>query len=442
MENMEEDPDLGMESESNRAVINSLNPDCWRLILNYLSIQELMQSETTCKDWQKLVLDHISHRQIMIMERECDENTLILRNSGDVWPSFKRWLKKCGPAVQELDANCQHFRDVVEVLRGTCPNLEVLRLMNLKKKLSPTTTHHFPKLTWLVFENCDEITDDCIAQFLTDDMTELAIISNKRVTGRFLANMPHDKMSRLVLRDCRALKFSNLVTNVDHLKKLTTLVLWKKNRSKIEIRNKLHLLLDKMPNLGEIGFNIDDMLSSNDEQDCLEESNVFFEAVCRLKKLHRFNANFEVWDRHLEALAKSCKDLLAVRLQCTEITRAGLDALCRHTGPQLYELDLSESSLVDDDIVACIRACPKLVWLDISYCQLSERAVQRVAAARRDMRADLSASKYASNDLNNLCYRLLLVVCRWAFTGNQEEIKDVLDLKYRNDGFVSDSSEY
>ncbi|XP_061726253.1 uncharacterized protein LOC133531873 isoform X1 [Cydia pomonella] len=433
MEYMEEDPQLGVvsEPETNSAIINSLNADCWRLILDYLSVQELLQTEPTCKDWQKLVLGHISHRQIMILEKECDENTLILRKSSDVWPSFKRWLKKCGPAVREFDTDCQYFKNVMEVLRDTCPNLEVLRLSNLKKKLSPTNKLHFQKLTWLVFENCDEITDDCVNQFLSSDMNELAIISNKRVTGKFLNNLKTDKMKRLILRDCRALKFSFLLSSADHLKNLTSFVLWKENRSKIEIRNKLHLLLDKMPNLGEIGFSVVDLFTMYDDQHYLEESNVFFESVCRLKKLHRFNANFEVWDHHLEALAMNCKELLAVRLLFNQITRVGLDALCRYLGPQLYELNLSDSTFDDDDIVACVYACPKLVWLDISYCPLSDRAVHRIATARRDMRDNLRDSKYASNDDNNLCYPLQLVIGRWNLTGTKKILRmsSICDLK-------------
>ncbi|XP_063371062.1 uncharacterized protein LOC134659328 [Cydia amplana] len=443
MEYMEEDPELGMvsEPESNSAIINSLNADCWRLILDYLSVQELLQTERTCKDWQKLVLHHISHRRIMIQESECDENTLILRKSSDVWPSFKRWLKKCGPSVQEFDADGQYFRGVMEVLRDTCPNLEVLRLTNLKKKLSPTNTLHFQKLTWLVFENCDEITDDCINQFLTSDMNELVIISNKRVTGKFLNNLKAGQMKRLILRDCRALKFSFLLTYADRLKNLTDLVLWKKNRSKIEIRSKLHLLLDKMPNLEQIGFSVVDMFNRYNDQQCLEESNVFFESVCRLEKLHRFNANFDMWDHHLEALARNCKDLLALHLSCDQITREGLDALCRHRGPQLYELNLSGSALVDDDIVACIYACPKLLWLDITFCHISAGAVQRIASARRDMRDNLRDSKYASNDHNNLCFKLLLFIYRRDFNGNEEDFKDVIDLRYKNyrdDDYTSD----
>ncbi|XP_063391342.1 uncharacterized protein LOC134676888 isoform X2 [Cydia fagiglandana] len=400
---MEEDAEMVSEVQTNRAVINSLNADCWRLILDYLSVQELMQTERTCKDWQKLVLHHISHRRIMIQESECDENTLILKKSSDVWPSLKRWLKKCGPSVQEVDADGQYFKGVIEVLRDTCPNLEVLR----------------------------EITDDCINQFLSSDMNELVIISNKRVTGKFLNNLKAGQMKRLILRDCRALKFSFLLTCADRLKNLTDLVLWKKNRSKIEIRSKLHLLLDKMPNLEQIGFSVVDMFNRYNDQQCLEESNVFFESVCRLKKLHRFNANFEVWDQHLEALARNCKDLLAVHLSCDQITREGLDALCRHRGPQLYELDLSGSALVDDDIVACIYACPKLVWLDLSFSHISVGAVERIAAARRDMRANLRDSKYASNDHNNLFFKLRLVIYRWDFIGNEEDFKDVIDLEYR-----------
>ncbi|XP_063544793.1 uncharacterized protein LOC134752945 [Cydia strobilella] len=442
MEYMEEDPDLVSEAQTNRAVINSLNADCWRLILDNLSVQELLQTERTCKDWQKLVLDHISHRQIMILDKECDENTLILRKSSDVWPSFRRWLKKCGPSVQEIEADCRYFKDLVEVLRDTCPNLELLRLINLKKKLSPTSTLHFQKLKWVVFEHCDEITDDCVNQFITSDINELSIISNKRVTGKFLNNLKTDKMHRLILRECRALKFSFLLTCADRLKNLTTLVLWKKNRSKIEIRNKLHLLLDKMPNLGQISFSVVDMFTRYDDQHYLEESNVFFESVCQLKNLHRFNANFEVWDHHLEALAINCKELRAVRLSCDQITRVGLDALCRHLGPQLYELNLSGSALIDDDIVACVYACPKLVWLDISFSQQSDRIIQRIATARRNMRDNLRDSKYASNHNNNLCLNLRLVIYRWDFNGNEEDFKDVIDLQYayyRSDEYGSDN---
>ncbi|XP_063391222.1 uncharacterized protein LOC134676768 [Cydia fagiglandana] len=183
MECMKEDPDLGMvsEAESNSTIINSLNADCWRLILDYLSVQELLQTERTCKDWQKLVLDHISHRRIMIQDKECDENTLILRKSSDVWASFKCWLQKRGRSVQKLDADCEYFEDVVEVLRDSCPNLEVLKLSNIKEKLSPTNTLHFQKLTRLAFRGCHWL--DC---FYSDSIIDRIAAARRDMRANLL----------------------------------------------------------------------------------------------------------------------------------------------------------------------------------------------------------------------------------------------------------------
>ncbi|XP_063371064.1 uncharacterized protein LOC134659330 [Cydia amplana] len=427
-----------VEERSNSAIINSLNADCWRLILDYLSVKELLQTELTCRDWQKLMLDHISHRPIVIHSMEIDENTLILRQSSDAWCSFKRWARKCGRSVQDFDMDCKHYKDVVETLRDYCPNLLGLKLSRLKKKLSPTNALHFQKLQWLVFDCCDEVTDDCVSQFLTDSLEELRITYNKRVTGRFLNNLkPVNNMKSLALKHCRALRFPFLLSVADRLSNLTVLELWKRNRSKIEIRDKLHLLFEKMPYLREIDIEIYDMLRRPDEERRRTESNVFFESICRLKKLGRVNANFQVWDNHLEALASSCKELMAVDLICNHITRRGLDALCRHVGPRLLELNLAESLLTDDDVAACVYACPKLLSLDLSDCPALEWAVRRIAQARRDMRRD---HKFAADTF--LRMPLPLTMSRWDFYGDADDYKDVVEVRFNSDGYSSVERQY
>ncbi|XP_061726252.1 uncharacterized protein LOC133531871 isoform X2 [Cydia pomonella] len=424
--------------QSNSAIINSLNADCWRLILDYLSIKELLQTELTCKDWQKLVLDHISHRPIVIHSMEIDENTLILKQSSEAWCSFKRWARKCGGSVQDFDMDCNHYKDAVETLRDHCPNLVGLKLSRLKKKLSPTDTLHFQKLTWLVFDCCDEVTDDCVSQFLTNSLEELRITYNKRVTGRFLNNLkPVNNMKSLGLKHCRALRFPFLLSAADRLSNLTVLELWKRNRSKIEIRDKLHLLFEKMPNLREIDIEIYDMLRRPDEEIRLAESNVFFESICRLKKLTRVNANFQVWDNHLEALASSCKQLMGVDLICNHITRRGLDALCRHVGARLLELNLAESLLTDDDVAACVYACPKLLSLDLSDCPRLVWAVRRVALARRAMRRSPRLAAEAS-----LRLPLPITMSRWDFYGDADDFKDVVDVRFTSDGYSSVERQY
>ncbi|XP_063544389.1 uncharacterized protein LOC134752649 [Cydia strobilella] len=445
MERQKTDSELEMDIQiqqveelSNSAIINSLNADCWRLILDYLSVKEILQTELTCKDWQKLMLDHISHRPIIIHSMKIDENTLILRQSSEAWCSFKRWVRKCGCSVQDFDMDCKHYKDVVETLRDNCPNLVGLKLSRLKKKLSPTDALHFQKLTWLVFDCCDEVTDDCVSQFLTNRLEELRITYNKRVTGRFLNNLKSvNNMKSLALKHCRALRFPFLLSVADRLSNLMVLELWKRNRSKIEIRDKLHLLFEHMPNLRELDIEIYDMLRRADEERRYTESNVFFESICRLKKLGRVNANFQVWDNHLEALVNSCKELMAVDLICNHITRRGLDALCRHVGPRLLELNLAESLLTDDDVAACVYACPKLLSLDLSDCPLLVSAVRRIAVARRDMRR---SSKFA--DETFLRIPLPITMSRWDFYGDAEDFKDVVDVRFNTDGYSSVERQY
>ncbi|XP_063545810.1 uncharacterized protein LOC134753798 [Cydia strobilella] len=428
------------EPESNSPIINFLNADCRRRILDYLPVRDLMRMERTCKLWQNSVLDHISQRRILIriykdfkeavrivpggfnpakapdkffVTKDNDEVlTIFMEQSVDWWLSFKLWLKKFGPAVRKFDANCQYFEDVVEILRYTCPNLEVLRLINLQKKLSHTSTLYFPKLARLAFQDCGKITDGCVNQFLTSDMNELCLSlpagEHKHVKGRYLHNLNIDKMKCLTL-SCliSAAHFSILLSYADRLKNLTTLVL--DTTLERGVNNRLHMLLDRMPNLEEFSFLVYGVPNNDNDDQLRQRSNVFFESVCRLKKLRRFKADgVDVWDEHLEALAMNCKDLLAVRSPCNRITKVGLAALCRELGPQLRELNLTGSRLDDDSIAACVYACPKLVWLNISDHTIFNIVVDRIAEARRDMRANLRGSMYASDNENNLRFKLQL----------------------------------
>ncbi|XP_048001908.1 uncharacterized protein LOC125238597 [Leguminivora glycinivorella] len=437
MEYMEENADLGMapDSQANRAVINSLNVDCWRIIFGHLTVQELMQTEATCRDWQKLVLDHMSYRQIVIQEHHWNENTLILRNTSDIWPSFKSWLKKCGPWVYKWNTDCQIFEGIFDVLKEYCPNLTTLRLSNLKEKLPLTNTVHFQKLTRLILENCDGLTDDCINQFLSSEMTDLFIkISDESlITGSFLNNLKTDKLNSLALKYCNSLNISVLLSCAERLKNLTTLKLSIVNRSDTAIRGQVHLILDKMPNLEEIEIDVEDKSISYFEQDRRIESDVFYYSVIRLKKLRKINANFSLWGYHLGALAYSCKDLTSVRSPCNNIDVDSLAFLCETLGPQLCELNLSGSCLLPQNYVACVYACPKLMWLDVSDC-VKEVEIEEIAKARRDMRANLLASKYASEADNNLRFRLQLVVrFLWDFDGSDHKIRDVIQLQYSYD---------
>ncbi|XP_048002146.1 uncharacterized protein LOC125238760 isoform X2 [Leguminivora glycinivorella] len=304
-------------AQANRVVIGALNADCWRLVLGYLSVRELMRTEAACRDWQRLVLDDISRRPIMIMDmfNEIDENTIVVRKKSKIWPSFKRWLKKCGRAVQSLSLDCQNFSGVVELLRDACPNLEILRLWNLKSALPPTDTLHFQRLELLTLETCLEITDACVSQFLTSGLQELTLVDNKRVTGRFLRRLRTPQLERLVLTSCRAFKFSFLLESADRLTNLTSLVLRKRNHNKIEIRDKLHLLVDKMPNLESLIVSVEDVCARADAARLRAESDELMAALCRRQRLYHLDANFDAWDQHLQALATSCEMLGVLRLR-------------------------------------------------------------------------------------------------------------------------------
>lgn len=200
------------------------------------------------------------------------------------------------------------------------------------------------------------------------------------MTGQCLVNIKCTNLKSLVLRSCRRLQLATLESIADRLGGLKKFVL---ARTRSRIRDRIPLLLAKMPNLEYLTIRVTTPANETDEKNV---SNVFYGAVSRLLDLKHLNSNFLAWDEHVERVTRRCEDLETLKLFCEHVTGRGLEAICRNIGTRLKNLQLLHSSVTNEDVVNCIRSCPNLTWLRVGGDL--ESVLRPAVEAREDMYPD------------------------------------------------------
>lgn len=49
-----------MAESTNNTILDILNTDCWKIILDYASINDIVRSERVSRQWQQMVWDYLA----------------------------------------------------------------------------------------------------------------------------------------------------------------------------------------------------------------------------------------------------------------------------------------------------------------------------------------------------------------------------------------------
>ncbi|XP_063622431.1 uncharacterized protein LOC134794552 [Cydia splendana] len=267
---------------------------------------------------------------------------------------------------------------------------------------------NFKWLRRLYFKKYNCVSDVYISSFIANNsvLEELEINNNEIVTGKCLLNIKSAALKSLMFNKCRKLKMCNLLATAS-----------RHNLTKLEfidvpynIYEDIHLILNKLPNLERV---LDEVINCDH----------FFEAVCRLSKLKFLVVMYEATDTNLEDVTRCCKDLTILELgDCPTVSSRGMGAVIRNVGARITRLGIPKSEyLEDDDVIACVRECPNLMFLDLSGClRLREGMLRGADEARHLMRAQRSLKLVVEDtflhfDEDTVFYQVIL--CYQAVTG-------------------------
>ncbi|XP_063366857.1 uncharacterized protein LOC134655337 [Cydia amplana] len=382
----------GQVGESNElTVLDYLNEDCWRAVLDYVPVKDVICSERVSSHWQRIVLLYLSHIRFLITYKDHYQcvgvameipNVTSFEVDIDDWPSFLSWTNKLGSSVVGIHCTCL---ETLETISENCPKLEGLGLFYplTEKILTGDEIKDFKFLRKLGFTFIN-MSDQYLSKFINCTVLEELYIGNNEVmTGECLDNIRLRDLKSLILSYCPEIKLSHLVSAADHFSKLTKLVLADPNT---EIHDNANILVDKLPNLESLHYVQRDV---NQEFTNHYIGN-FFKSVCSLGRLKHLYVHGFLNDYDLETITRCCKELHSLELEeCEDVTPAGLWSACQNAGARLTTLSLDGcSELTDDAIVACIRSCPNLTSLSVRYIGgLTLKVVSRAEAARAEVHA-------------------------------------------------------
>lgn len=124
-----------------------------------------------------------------------------------------------------------------------------------------------------------------------------------------------------------------------------------------------------------------------------------YEPLCRLSQLKHLSTDLSVSDDSVEAITWRCKKLQSLELcNCEYLTLQSLETICCNAGERLTEFGVYRFCyLRDDNVVECIRSCPKLTLLFVGgMCGITPKLPELVSAVRQEvspgnvLRLDLS----------------------------------------------------
>ncbi|XP_063534738.1 uncharacterized protein LOC134744753 [Cydia strobilella] len=388
---------LKTESDNTATILDYLNEDCWMALLSYIPVKYVIQSERVSHRWQELVLKYLRRLRIAIRYPlnwisyfyddygmngtygnyylGDNEVVVVLNKRAADYLSFACWTNKLGASVVSTYCATNHN---METIGENCPNLETLEMFRESKQSLPNIhNENFKWLRRLYFTEYNCVSDLYISRFIANNsvLEELEINSNEIVTGKCLLNIKSAALKSLMFNRCRKLKMCNLLATASS-----------HNLTKLELINvpyniyeNIHLILNKLPNL-------EDLCVLDEHMEC----DHFFEAVCRLSKLKFLVVMYEATDTNLEDVTRCCKDLIILQFgDCPTVSSRGMEAVTRNVGARITMLGIPKSEyLEDEDVIACVRECPNLMFLDMSGClRLRQGMLSGAAEARRLMGA-------------------------------------------------------
>lgn len=370
---------LEVQTNNDQTILDYLNEDCWRVVLQYVPVRDLIRTERTSRLWQSWVLMYLKGVQISVVDendrpKKNHSNACTLKLSEDAYESFAMWTRKVGTSV--VGAYCDSLENL-KIIYENCPILESLMLIDMQdysgsEGLSPYNLNKdFKCLQGLHFYSCP-VSDNFINQFVADKALEELEIRDDcyNVTGDFLNTINLSNLKYLTLESLARFDTEHLHSAVNQLSELTKLVLVDMPFGTVE---GIQYMVDKMKKLEYLELYDSNWMS------CYE-----YEPIARLARLKFLRVSFVVPDEGVEAILEGCKELETLELfDCRGITSAHVaDPFCRF-GSRLHSLTLHKfHCMEDDDLVAIISSSLALTSLVVSAANLSPALPARAAAAR------------------------------------------------------------
>ncbi|XP_063358746.1 uncharacterized protein LOC134648194 [Cydia amplana] len=287
---------LEAEVNNDRTILDYLNEDCWRAVLQYVPAQDLIRTERASRAWQCMVLTYLQGVRIII-EREDKDKILQNYNTCSLKPSryksFINWTNKLGPSV--VATYCHNLRNL-EIINEKCPNLESLQLSRIKieaGQLQHNLNDNFKVLREVSFQGCF-IQDIAVTEFIADRALEKLEIRNctnglNKLNGPFFDSLNLSNLKSLILEcNCESFEDDKLPFTIDQ-------------RSYGD--GELKSVLSKMPKLEWLelhgGYMHDEYVS---------------EHLSRLPRLRHLSVTYQLEHRHVEVITRSCPELRSLEL--------------------------------------------------------------------------------------------------------------------------------
>ncbi|XP_063369113.1 uncharacterized protein LOC134657474 isoform X3 [Cydia amplana] len=358
-------------------ILDIFNEDCWRLVLDLLSTEDVIRSERVSRAWQDVIFRYLQDVGISIeypwYGHKASRTQRVLKMEEDDPQKFKELTRKWGSCIKKTD--CVN-EDSLEVIRKNCPDLEDVTFYGLQEDtLSSGSTKTFKKLKRVHFRGCDSLTDKCVKHWLVNyNIEELVVWGAEEITGKCLVTPHSAKLKGLCFKECEALDFRHLLSATKHLTYLKKLELVYVPR---EIFQNVHSVLDNLPGLEDLCLRWEKKMELGDD---------WAESIGRLRLRHldvSFNPN--VTDEWLVKASCGFGRLNELHVEgCLGVTGRGATAACSVAGPALQGLQLGSNVKINDACVEdIVRTCPNLVWINLSYCHgITENIVARLGKAR------------------------------------------------------------
>ncbi|XP_063625568.1 uncharacterized protein LOC134797272 [Cydia splendana] len=393
-------------------VLDYLNEDCWRAVLEYVPIRDIICTERASCRWQRAMLAYLREARIGIECRMLRFSKQFLSRRIMRWEipehSFEKWTYKLGTSVVAIYCVSE---EMLQIIRKNCPHIEALIIYDPEEKmLLRNQIKNLDHLRKLSFQKCYSISDQCISEFIgSKALEELKVVNNDQVTGQCLTNIDPRNLKSLTLDSCRSLQHHHLEIACRRFNELTKLELNELHR---ELYEHIPLLLDNLPKL--------EHLSIIDEFDfAFVEFDNYYESICKLGNLKDLRLHVQnITNEDLEKVTRCCKELRSLDVKVysfSDLDAQCLTRICLNAGARLTTLAFTNcDTLTDEDLLNCIRTCPNLTLLDISACcLLTPKLLGLAAAARREMRVHnplrIFVSDTSMNDHYGMDFKELVV---------------------------------
>ncbi|XP_063375823.1 uncharacterized protein LOC134663389 [Cydia fagiglandana] len=338
---------LEAEVSNDRTILDYLNEDCWRAVLQYVPAQDLIRTERASRRWQALVLTYLQgvHIHIEKNDRNKKENPL---NTCTLKPSehksFESWIKKLGASVASI--YCVSLENLAMIIEN-CPNLGALQLYRIEctdSELRQYNLHdNFKFVQRVSFYRCS-VGDTTFSQFIADKVLEKIEFRYCRyLTGLCFSSINTTNLKSLVLESCSNLQFLEHSV-ADHLGSLTELKVTRVNK---EIGYDVQFELEKMANLERLELLCSNMIHG------------FPEKLGQLPRLEHLGLSFYLDDWDLKKMLQCCGALRSLELLDCEYSDGFVRVISEHGGA-LTAVKLDNFNAKDEDVLQLVSGCPKL----------------------------------------------------------------------------------